>query len=77
MHHYSLLKLNPLFFTEETTCDYKRYKGLIEEASEPMLKLDDTIHDFLNDEKYIETAKRVIQKAGRGRELFKFTAPTT
>jgi hypothetical protein len=52
-----------------------------------MLKLDDKIHDFLTDEEYdldvanceeyIETAKRAIQKAGRGLERFNFTAPTT
>jgi hypothetical protein len=50
-----------------------------------MLKLDDTIHDFLTDEEYeadvatceeyIEVAKRAIQKASRGLEKFNSTAP--
>jgi len=72
-------------FTEETTRDdYEHYKGRLEEALEHMLKLDDTIHDFLTDEEYdtdvtacevyIETAKRAIQKAGRGLEKFNPTA---
>jgi hypothetical protein len=52
-----------------------------------MLKLDATIHDFLNDEEqdtdvatskeYFETAKRAIQKAGRGLERCNFTASTS
>jgi hypothetical protein len=51
-----------------------------------MLKLD-IIHNLLTDEEYdadvatceeyIETAKRAIQKAGRGLEKFNSTAPTT
>ena len=72
-------------FTETTRDDYKHYKGRLEEALEHTLKLDDTIHDFLTDEEYgedvatceeyVETAKRAIQKAGRGLEKFNFTAP--
>jgi hypothetical protein len=63
-------------FTEETTRDdYEHYRDCLEEAFEHMLKLGDTIHDFLTDEEhgadvatceeYIETAKHAIQKAGR------------
>jgi hypothetical protein len=40
-------------FTEDTAhADYDHYKGRLEEALERMLKLDDTIHDLLNDEEY-------------------------
>jgi hypothetical protein len=52
-----------------------------------MLKLDDIINDFLNDEEYdpdvanceeyIETAKRAIQKTVRGLERCSFTASDT
>ena len=73
-------------FTEETTRDdYEHYKDRLEEALGHMLKLDDTIHDSLPDEEYnadvakceeyIETAKRAIQKAGRGLEKFNSPAP--
>jgi len=69
------------FFTEETSRDdYEHYKGRLEEALEHVLKIDETIHDFLNDEEfnsdmttceyYIDTAKRALQRAGRGHENF-------
>ena len=50
-----------------------------------MLKLENTIHDLLTDEeydadvttceKYIDTAKRAIQRAGHGLEKFDPSAP--
>jgi hypothetical protein len=70
---------------ETTRDDYEHYKGRLEEAQEHMSKLDDTIHDSLADEEYdadvatceeyIETAKRAIQKTGRGLESFNSPAP--
>jgi len=73
-------------FTEENTRDdYEHYKGRLEEALGHMLKLDETIHDLLTDEEYdtdvatceeyIETAKRAVQKGGRGLEKFNPPAP--
>jgi len=73
-------------FTEETSRDdYEHYKGRLEEALGHMLKLDDTIHNFLTSEEYdpdvttceeyIDTAKRAIQRAGHGLEKFNHAAP--
>jgi hypothetical protein len=64
-------------FTGETSPDdHEHYKERIREALEPMLKLDDCIHDLLSDdeyytdvaicEDYIDTAKHAIQKPARG-----------